>query len=85
MTGRLDWRRAIKYREVESKYGRGVTLRNGQVTPSPTDELSRRAERAMRVWLRKLPARDRAPCHWVNPTELAAAAQRRDTFGFIIG
>jgi hypothetical protein len=60
MSGRMDWRRARRWHFHESKYGRGVVLANGQVTPSPTDELDGRAERAMRAWERSLNAADRA-------------------------
>jgi hypothetical protein len=60
MTGRMDWRRARKWQSLESKYGSGVILPNGEVTPPrPQDDLGRRAERAMRVWQRTLSAADR--------------------------
>jgi hypothetical protein len=61
MSARLDWRRAGRRRPHESKYGPGVVLRNGAVTPRlPMDALARRADRAMRAWQRSLNAADRA-------------------------
>jgi hypothetical protein len=55
-----DWRRAKIWRSQESKFGTGVILRNGERTPAlPKDSLSRRADRAMRAWQRKLSPRDR--------------------------
>jgi hypothetical protein len=49
---RMDWRRTkFRGRRTESKFGAGVILPNGTVTPSmPMDNLARRAERAMRRW-----------------------------------
>jgi hypothetical protein len=61
MTRRLDWRRAVRRRPYESKFGQGVVLRNGAVTPQvPMDTLARRADQAMRAWQRSLNPADRA-------------------------
>jgi hypothetical protein len=54
-----DWRRAHFHgRRTDSKYGAGVILPNGTVTPSmPMDNLARRAERAKRHWKKELTRR----------------------------
>jgi hypothetical protein len=56
---RIDWRRTrYRGRRTESKYGAGVILPNGTVTPSiPMDNLARRAERAKRHWKKELTRR----------------------------
>jgi hypothetical protein len=60
MSGRLNWRRACKRRPSESKYGAGVVLDNGSITPRITpDDLAKRAESAMRDWIKTLHRRDR--------------------------
>lgn len=57
MSSRLDWRRVHKFPGKESKYGAGVILNNGVRAPSvPPDSLSRRANQALRLWLRSQPA-----------------------------
>jgi len=60
MSKRMDWRRAKVWRSRESKFGTGVILPNGEMTPVlPQDSLSRRADRVMRAWQRKLSVKDR--------------------------
>lgn len=60
MSRRLNWERAKRPRRHESKYGRGVVLSNGYVTPSPKDTLSLRADKAMNAWVSKLSPQQRA-------------------------
>jgi hypothetical protein len=61
MSGRpMNWSRARRWQDCESKYGANVVLSNGSITPPlPKDDLTRRSESAMRDWLRGLSRRDR--------------------------
>jgi hypothetical protein len=57
---KIDWRRARARRKTESKYGDGVVLKNGAVTPAiPRDSLARRADQAWCKWKYHLSAADR--------------------------
>jgi hypothetical protein len=59
MSGRMNWQNASRWQNSESKYGANVVLRNGSITPGlPKDDLTRRAEKAMRLWQRSLNHRD---------------------------
>jgi hypothetical protein len=60
MTARMNWSRARRWRDSESKYGANVVLPNGSITPPlPKDDLAKRAADAMRIWQRSLSRRDR--------------------------
>jgi hypothetical protein len=59
MSGRMNWQRARRWQNCESKYGANVVLPNGSITPGlPKDDLARRAAKAMRIWRRSLSNRD---------------------------
>lgn len=59
MSGRMNWQRARRWQNCESKYGANVVLPNGSITPGlPKDDLARRAADAMRVWRRSLNRHD---------------------------
>jgi hypothetical protein len=60
MSSRMNWQRARPYRPQESKYGAGVVLPSGAVTPTPSqDELGRRAWHEYRKWERTLHGNER--------------------------
>jgi hypothetical protein len=55
----MNWSRARRWQNCESKYGANVVLSNGSIAPPlGKDDLARRAESAMRVWRRSLSRRD---------------------------
>jgi len=66
MTRRLNWERAKRRGRHESKYGRGVVLSNGHVTPSAKDKLSMRADKAMNSWVSKLSPKVRAELGFID-------------------
>lgn len=56
MGTKRDWRKAKHIGPTEDFRGGGVELKNGEVTATPRrHSLDRRAERAMRDWLRRNP------------------------------
>jgi len=60
MSGRMNWSRARRWQDSESKYGPSFVLPNGEITPGlRKDDLARRAADAMRIWQRSLSRRDR--------------------------
>jgi hypothetical protein len=60
MTGRMNWKRAhFDVRRAESKYRPGTVLSNGQVVPNLQSEMARRADEAMRDWMKRLPTHQR--------------------------
>jgi hypothetical protein len=60
MMSKLDWRRCQLNRPRESKYGDGALLPNGERAPViRKDDLARRADQAMRAFVRRLGPRDR--------------------------
>jgi hypothetical protein len=61
MSKRMDWSQARPYRPRETKTPAGTILSNGERVPwLPKDDLAKRADLAMREWLRSLTPRDRA-------------------------
>lgn len=57
---KIDWNRAKPYRLTECKCRAGTVLPNGKRIPFlPKDDLAKRADRAMREWMRTLSPRNR--------------------------
>jgi hypothetical protein len=74
---RLDWRRAKQSRPIESKFGSGVVMPNGERTAIVHEDtsLARRANQEMRRWLRSLPPGQRNAVRFACPMPVSIAGR----------
>jgi hypothetical protein len=74
---KFDWDKARQFKQYESKVRPGTVLPNGRRIPQPPprDELARKADGAMREWLRDLSPRDRRAFRSVVSSAPSAAAK----------
>ena len=55
MTGKMDWRKARKFKDAEEKFADGTVLRSGRVVrhAPPQSSLEDRAKYVEQQWLRR--------------------------------
>jgi hypothetical protein len=54
MTGKMNWTKARKFREIEEKYKPGAVLDNGRtISDKPRDGLDERARKVEQEWLKQ--------------------------------